>query len=447
MNADSARRTLRLVRRGLAAGVLLVVAGAWLALGLRLEGFLNRLDPVSLPPISEQARALHASSFVADLHADSLLFGRDLLARGSLGHVDLPRLREGGVALQVFGLPTRVYFGTNIDRTEARGLDALTVAGIAKLSPTAWQSPMERALYHAARLAEFARTSDGGLILIRDRSDLARLQQTRSNGETVIGAVLALEGAHALESDPANLRRVFDAGFRMIGLSHFFDNDYAGSSAGIEKKGLTALGRATLAEMESLGIAADLAHLSPAAVDDVLELATKPTVVSHTGVRGTCDNARNLSDDQIRRIAAGGGVIGLGFWDVAACGIAPSDIARAIRHVVRLVGPEHAALGSDYDGATTVGFDASQLPALTQAMLDAGLTEQEIRQVLGENVLRLLSATLPDQEAVPPPASEGRDGSSACSALAGSGSKNIWNIRSATPTTIQQSARLKVGQT
>ena len=393
MSTDSDRGTRRFVRRGLTAG-LLVVAAAWLALGLGLEGLLNRVDPVSLPPISEQARALHTSSFVADLHADSLLFGRDLLARGSLGHVDLPRLREGGVALQVLGLPTRVYFGTNIDRTEARGLDALTVAGIAKLSPTAWQSPMERALHHAERLADFARASDGGLILIRDRVDLARLRQARAQGETVVGAVLALEGAHALESDPANLRRLFDAGYRMIGMSHFFDNDYAGSSAGVEKKGLTALGRATLAEMESLGIAADLAHLSPAAVDDILALATKPTVVSHTGVRGTCDNARNLSDDQIRRIAAEGGVIGLGFWDVAACGIAPADIARAIHHVLRLVGAEHAALGSDFDGATTVGFDASQLPALTQAMLDEGLTEQEIRQVLGENVLRLLSATL-----------------------------------------------------
>jgi microsomal dipeptidase-like Zn-dependent dipeptidase len=394
MSTGPDQRARRCVRRSLAASTLLVAA-AWLTLGLGLEGLLNRIDPVSLPPLSEQARTLHASSFVADLHADSLLFGRDLLRRGWLGHVDLPRLREGGVALQVFSLPTRVYFGTNIDRTEARGFDALTAAGIAKLSPTAWQSPMERALHHAARLAEFASASGGKLVLIRDRSDLARLRQARAQGETVIGAVLALEGAHALESHPANLQRLFDVGYRMIGMSHFFDNDYAGSSAGIGKTGLTALGRATLAEMESLGIAADLAHLSPAAIDDVLALATKPTVVSHTGVRRTCDNSRNLSDDQIRRIAAGGGVIGLGYWDVAACGIAPADIARAIHHVVRLVGADHAALGSDYDGATTVGFDASQLPALTQAMLDEGLTEPEIRRVLGENVLRLLSATLP----------------------------------------------------
>jgi microsomal dipeptidase-like Zn-dependent dipeptidase len=232
-------------------------------------------------------------------------------------------------------------------------------------------------------------------MLVRDRADLERLRRARAAGEDVVGAVLAIEGAHALESDPENLRRLFDAGYRLIGLAHFFDNDYAGSSAGVDQGGLTPLGRATLAEMERLGIAADLAHLAPAAIDDVLALASKPTVVSHTGVRGTCDNARNLSDEQIRRIAAGGGVIGIGFWGIAACGLAPADIARAIAHVVRLVGAEHAALGSDYDGATTVGFDVAELASLTQALLDAGLTDAEIRAVLGGNALRLLAATLP----------------------------------------------------
>ncbi|MBY0399155.1 membrane dipeptidase, partial [Myxococcota bacterium] len=124
--------------------------------------------------------------------------------------------------------------------------------------------------------------------------------------------------------------------------------------------------------------------------------ATKTVVVSHTGVRGTCDNARNLSDAQIRRIAANGGVVGLGFWGVAACGTAPADIARSIAYVVRLVGADHAALGSDYDGATTVGFDVSRLASLTQALLEVGLSEAEIRKVLGENALRVLRATLPE---------------------------------------------------
>lgn len=389
---------MRTTLRRLAWLLFGVVAGAWLYLGLELESFLNRVEPVALPPASARAEALHAASFVADLHADSLLFGRNLLRRGRLGHVDLPRLHDGEVALQVFGVPTKVFFGTNIDRTEATGFDALTAAGIARLSPTAWQSPMQRALHHAARLADLASTSDGAFVLIRDREDLARLVQAHAQREPVIGGILAIEGAHALESDPANLQRAFDAGYRMIGLAHFFDNDYAGSSAGVTKSGLTPLGRKTLAEMESLGITADLAHLSPAAVDDVLSLATRPVVVSHSGVRGTCDNARNLSDAQIRRVAKGGGVVGIGFWQVAVCGLAPADIARAIHHVVQLVGAEHVALGSDYDGATTVGFDVSGLPAVTQAMLDAGLSDEEIGMVLGRNVVRVLSKTLPAGE-------------------------------------------------
>lgn len=385
----------RAVLRGLGAVVAIALVGTWLYLAIELEGHLNRVEPAPLPVVGERAAALHARSLVVDLHADSLLFGRDLLRSGRLGHVDLPRLEAGGVGLQVFALPTRVFFGTNIDRTEAHGFDALTAAGLARLSPTAWQSPMQRALHHAERMAGFVRASNGRLVLVRDRAQLAALRAARARGERTIGAVLALEGAHALESDPANLRRAFDAGYRMIGLAHFFDNDYAGSSAGVAQGGLTTLGRRTLAEMEALGIAVDLAHLSPRAIDDVLAAATKPVVVSHTGVRGTCDNARNLSDDQIRRIAARGGVIGLGFWDVAACGVAPADVARSLAYVVRLVGARHAALGSDWDGATTVGFDASRLPALTQALVDAGLSDAEIGLVLGENALRLLAATLP----------------------------------------------------
>ena len=112
-------------------------------------------------------------------------------------------------------------------------------------------------------------------------------------------------------------------------------------------------------------------------------------------MRGTCDNTRNLSDDHVRGIAAGGGIVGIGYWEVAACGRTPADIARALAYVVRLVGAEHAALGSDYDGATTVGFDTAALATLTQALLDQGLDEPEIRLVLGMNVERVLRTNLP----------------------------------------------------
>jgi membrane dipeptidase len=375
--------------------VAVIVALLWMVLALQLESFLNKVEPTPLPAISPRARALHDTSFVADLHADSLLFGRNLLERSTLGHVDLPRLQDGGVGLQVFSMPTVVPFGLNIESNERPGLDSLTIAGLAQLSPTAWQGPTARARYRARQLRDYAKSSDGALFLIENRADLDRLLAARAEGGEIIGALLSIEGAHAMESDPANLQVLFDAGYRMIGLTHFFDNDYAGSAHGVEKAGLTELGRQTIREMEQLGIIVDLAHLAPAAIDEVLDFATRPVVVSHTGVRGTCDNRRNLSDEHIRRIASGGGIIGIGYWEMAVCGLAPADIAKAIAYVVRLVGADHAAFGSDYDGGTTVGFDTSGLPALTQALIDEGLSDRDVRKVLGENVLRVFSQTLP----------------------------------------------------
>jgi microsomal dipeptidase-like Zn-dependent dipeptidase len=368
---------------------------AWLFLGLRLESLINRVEPVTLPTIQPRAEALHSTSFVADLHSDSLLFERNLLERSGVGHVDLPRLQEGGVALQVFSLPTIVPYGLNVERNEAGGLEMLTLAGIVQLSPTAWLGPTGRSLHHAERLRDFAQASNDELVLIETRADLAQLQAARAAGGNATGGMLALEGAHALEGKPENLQVLFDAGYRMIGLTHFFDNAYAGSAHGVERGGLTALGRQTIQEMERLGMTLDLAHLAPKAVDEALDLSTQPTVFSHGGVRGTCDNRRNLSDAHVRRIAEGGGVIGIGYWETAVCGTTPADVAAAIVYIASLVGAEHAAFGSDYDGGTTVGFDTSALAALTQAMLDAGLSESQVRRVLGDNVLRVLSANLP----------------------------------------------------
>lgn len=380
-------------RYGAVAAVL--VALLWLVLALQLESFFNKIEPTPLLPISPRARAIHDTSFVADLHADSLLFGRNLLERSALGHVDLPRLQEGGVGLQVFSLPTVVPFGLNIESNAEPGFDALTLLGFAQLSPTAWQGPMDRALYRAKQMRGYAKSSDGALRLIETRADLDRLLAARAEGSDITGALLSIEGAHAMEGDPANLRVLFDAGYRMIGLSHFFDNAYAGSAHGIEKGGLTDLGRRTIQEMEGLGILVDLAHLAPTAIDEVLDLVTRPVVVSHTGVRGTCDNRRNLSDEHIRRIALGGGIIGIGYWETAVCGRTPADIAKALVYVVNLVGADYAAFGSDYDGATTVGFDTSALPTLTQALIEEGLSDLEIRKVIGENVLRVFLETLP----------------------------------------------------
>ena len=148
--------------------------------------------------------------------------------------------------------------------------------------------------------------------------------------------------------------------------------------------------------MNRLGIMIDVAHSSEAVVEEVLALSTTPLVVSHTGMRGACDSARNISDNHMLRIAAAGGLIGIGFWDGAVCDATPAGVAKSIAYAVNLLGREYVALGSDYDGATSVYFDTSELSVLTQALLDEGLNENEIRAVMGGNQIRFFQRQLPE---------------------------------------------------
>ena len=161
---------------------------------------------------------------------------------------------------------------------------------------------------------------------------------------------------------------------------------------GVGKGGLTALGRQAVSRMEALGMIVDLAHASHATVADVLAMATRPVVFSHGGVQATCKVNRNLTDDEVRGVARTGGVIGIGYWQGAICSTKPEAVARAVAHIRDLVGIDHVGLGSDFDGSTTTGFDASQVAAVTQALLDGGFSEPEIRKVMGGNVLRVLRA-------------------------------------------------------
>ena len=138
----------------------------------------------------------------------------------------------------------------------------------------------------------------------------------------------------------------------------------------------------------------DVAHSSPAVVTDVLALSTAPVVASHTGVQGTCDNRRNLSDDHVRGIAATGGLVGVALFAHAVGGDTVDDTARAMRYVADLVGVRHVALGSDFDGAVTTPTDVTGLPLLTAALRRHGFTDEEIEAVMGGNVLRLLGEVL-----------------------------------------------------
>ena len=230
--------------------------------------------------------------------------------------------------------------------------------------------------------------------MIRTASDVDGLLADRHKGATVVGGLLSIEGLHNLEGRFENLDVLYAAGFRIAGLTHFFDNEVAGSMHGVAKGGLTGLGRQVVQRMEALGMIVDLAHASHATVADVLAMAKRPVVSSHAGVQATCKVNRNLTDDEVRGIAKTGGVVGIGFWDGAICSTRPEAAAKAIAYVRDLVGIDHVGLGSDFDGSTTTGFDASQIVAVTQALLDAGFSEDDIRKVMGGNVLRVIRAGL-----------------------------------------------------
>lgn len=358
-----------------------------------------RMNGVQLaPPYQAGARALalHRRLFVADLHDDALLWSRDLLERHARGHVDLPRLQQGQVGLQVFATVTKAPRGLNFERNRSDS-DTITALAVAQRWPVrTWGSLLERALYQGERLHAAAAASGGQMRVVHSRAELAQaLADKAPDGGRLLIAVLATEGLHPLEGRLENVDRMHDAGFRIAGLTHFFDNEVGGSAHGMDKGGLTPFGKQVVQRLEQRNMLVDLAHASPRLIDDVLAQATRPVLVSHTGVQGTCRGPRNLSDDQLRRIAATGGVIGIGYFGGAVCGLDVGAIVLAIRHAVYVVGPKHVALGSDFDGATRAAFDATGVVLVTQGLLDAGLPEDDIADIMGGNVRRLLLAQLP----------------------------------------------------
>lgn len=346
-------------------------------------------------PVSEHAKRLHQSLTIGDWHADSLLWNRDLLQRSKRGHADFPRLRAGNVAFQVFTAVTKSPKGQNYDHNHGDALDNITLLAIAQRWPLkTWDSLLERALYQAQKLRDFEKAAPDQIKIIRRIRDVDDVLALRRQGKPVIGGLLGIEGAHPLEGNIKNLHQLVDAGYRLIALQHFFDNALGGSLHGIGNQGLTQFGRDVVREVEQRNLILDVAHSSPQVVRDVLAITNVPIVLSHTGIYSQCQTKRNIPDSLMQKIAAAGGVIGIGFWGDVTCDDTPSGVAKVIRAAIDLVGEDHVALGSDFDGAVQTGFDASELPALTHALLAQGLTETQIRKVMGENFLRILRQRL-----------------------------------------------------
>ena len=359
-----------------------------------VEGSMNQVDGKALIAVSDEAKALHKTLNIVDLHSDTLMWNRDLNDRVSRGHMDLPRLQDGNVALQLFSSVTKTPKNQNYDGNGADS-DNITLLTFAQLQPVkTWHSLVERSLYHAAKRGDAVAGSNGALAAVDSAAQLDTLLAARQTALRPVGAMLTIEGLQNLEGKASNLDRLYDAGFRMAGLTHFFDNELGGSMHGLKKGGLTPFGRDIVRRMEAKGMIVDIAHLSHKGVAEVLAMATRPVVSSHGGVQATCKVNRNLTDDEVRGVAKTGGVIGIGYWDGAICSTDPRAAAKAMKHVRDLAGIQHVALGSDYDGATTVRFDTSQLVQVTQALMDEGFTAQEIRAVMGENALRVIRAGL-----------------------------------------------------
>lgn len=361
-----------------AALLLFVVAAPFL-----VDAALNRSGRIRMSASTDGA-ALHDKLWIADLHADALLWNRDVLREYRRGHVDVPRLIQGNVAFQVFTAVTKMPLGL---------IGALVV--LQRWPPRCWFSPLARARHQAFKLYRFATASGGRLVVVRTVRELEACDARRRQGIPVVAGLLGIEGAHALEGELGNLDIMFDAGFRLVGLAHFHDNEAAGSAHGVAKGGLTTLGRGIVRRAEELGMIVDLTHASSSTIDDVVGMATKPVVASHTGVRAICDSPRNLTDRQLDAIASTGGLVGIAFFRAATCGRTLEAIVRTVRHAVDRVGVRHVALGSDFDGAVRTPFDCAALVALTDALLAARFSDEQIAAVMGENVRRLLLATLP----------------------------------------------------
>ncbi len=318
---------------------------------------------------------------VVDLHTDSLIaarfFGYDLGKKHipPLGfqpwrlHADFPRLREGGVNGVWLGIVTSPY-------------------------------PRSACLRRALRNIEFARR------VVAANPHQAEMAQgpeemMRIIGDGRIAVMLGVEGLHAAGSSLEGLKEIYGAGARYAGLAHFTDNHFASTNFRRDRPApLTELGRKAVRWMNSAGMVIDLAHTHPDCLREVCEITRAPVIVSHTGISAVRKASRNVTDDDIRRVANTGGVIGIIYatnWISRNpfCGL--GEVVDHFDHVRDLVGVEHLALGSDWDGFIMVPGpmgDASGLPRLFQLMRRRGYSEEDLDRIRGLNFLRVFQEVI-----------------------------------------------------
>jgi microsomal dipeptidase-like Zn-dependent dipeptidase len=338
----------------------------------------------SRPPVvapSEEAIRIHREAIVIDLHTDSLLWPRDLNRSGEGGHVDFPRMRRGGLDAVAFTIVTRAF--------GVAGLKAFH-----DLWPVrTWFSPEARYIHQIERMARFLDASEGQA---RRATTPEALRDNHNQG--VLSVFHGIEGAHAFGNDVSKVRQAARAGVVFIGPVHLSDNTYAGTSMNDANHGLTDRGRGLIQEMNEAGVLLDLAHASPRAFEEAIQLTSLPPLVSHAGARGVFDTWRNLTDGQIQAVADRGGVIGVMYGPPGLSRPDLEEVVEHIAHIVSVGGENAAALGSDFDGYIEAPIDATGLVQLTELMLRKDWSERRIKKILGENFLRVLGARVVSTE-------------------------------------------------
>ncbi len=347
---------------------------------------------------SEASRRVHESLLIADLHADTASSLIDFSKPQPYGHIGRERLEAGNLSLLTLALATEVTVIVDPRGGRIRGLNPLAFASVVNGWPVAtWTSDYERGHFFLEHVKGVVAENSNRMFLIANREDLDKLRRAHASQPShQLGILMAVEGIHILDGDLSKLQPLIEDGIRMISLTHEFDNEAAGSNTGSNRLGLTNFGREALRIMRERGVVLDLAHASEATISDALQIVDKPVVFSHTGIKATCDKNRNISDDAIRKLGKNGGVIGVAFFTSALCGNGVEAIVSAMQHIKNMIGTEHIALGSDYDGMVKVVFDVGGLPVLTEALLNSGFSKDEVRLIMGENYLRVLAEVLPD---------------------------------------------------
>src|SRR5713226_3550294 len=372
---------------------------------------------VSADSISEKARKLHFSSIVVDTHDDTtqrFLDGKfDLGVRSSTGSIDIPRMREGNLNAIFFS----IWMPSKITGPEA----------------------VNRALVQIDAVREQIRKHSIDVVLA---TTAAEVRDAHKQGK--IAALMGVEGGHMINSNLGVLRNYAALGVRYMTLTHSGNDEWADSSTDkAVHNGLTDFGKDVVREMNRLGVMVDISHVSDKTFYDVLETSKAPVFASHSSCRAICDAARNMTDQMIKDLAAKGGVIQINYHigflsqefrdaekanpelekeiqaeinkrcgDNDACQLVEGDrvvreymnagklprvdytkIIEHIDHAVKLAGAEHVGLGSDFDGAMMpFGMeDATKLPKITEALLQKGYSEGDVKKILGENTLRVMT--------------------------------------------------------